>query len=96
MFAITVTFVVKDRFVEEFTRAMIQQARNSLEREEACHQFDVCVDPENDTRIFLYELYSDREAFEYHLKTDHFLQFDKTVQPWLESKSVESWVKKES
>ncbi len=91
MFAVTVTFVVKEEYVHEFKDVMKTQATNSLTREAGCHQFDICFDPADKRRVFLYELYTDKAAFEEHLQTDHFLNFDATVKDWLISKTAENW-----
>ncbi len=91
MFAVTVNFVIKPGHVDEFVAAMKTQAFNSLTREAGCHQFDVCFDPADPCRIFLYELYTDRAAFDLHLQTEHYLNFDKTVQPWTAEKVAGNW-----
>lgn len=91
MFAVTVTFVVKEQYIHDFEVVMKAQAKNSLSREVGCHQFDVCFDTADPSRVFLYELYTDRAAFEDHLRTDHFLTFDSTVKGWLVSKTAENW-----
>ena len=91
MFVVTVTFTIKRENLDDFMIAMMTQAHNSLTREEGCLQFDVCQDQDSPDRIFLYEVYSDRAAFEAHLKSPHFLEFDKTVSPWTASKVAEQW-----
>ena len=91
MYVVTVTFEVHPGHVDAFTAAVLTQARNSLEREERCSCFDVCRDPDHPERIFLYELYDDRAAFELHLASDHFKSFDRTVTPWVRHKNVETW-----
>ena len=69
MFIVTVEFVTRPPYVEDFHQAILDQARNSLNREPECRQFDVCADPQDRARIFLYEVYTDHAAFKYHLKT---------------------------
>lgn len=91
MFAVTVTFVVKKEHIDKFEEVMKTQATNSLTREVGCHHFDVCFDPSDRSRVFLYELYTDKAAFDTHLKTDHFLNFDATVKDMLVSKTAETW-----
>jgi quinol monooxygenase YgiN len=54
-------------------------------------QFDVCQAPGNRRRIFLYEVYTDSDAFKLHLKTDHFHEFNRIVGDWTESKSDHKW-----
>jgi len=93
MFAVTVTFVVKKEHIDDFEEVMKTQAGNSLTREVGCHHFDVCIDPSDRSRVFLYELYTDKAAFDDHLQTPHFLNFDATVKGWLISKTAESWMR---
>jgi quinol monooxygenase YgiN len=75
---------------------MKKQARHSLEREKGCRQFDICADAKAPRRVFLYEIYTDKTAFDDHLKTGHFLDFDQRVKSWLISKEVECWERMES
>ncbi len=91
MFVVTVIFKVKADSVEEFRKAVLQQAKNSLEKEESCRRFDVCFDDDRPDRVFLYELYDDQAAFEHHVATDHFENFDKVSAPLLDGRAVETW-----
>lgn len=96
MYIVTVEFVVWPKHVDAFHQAMQQQARNSLMLEPECHQFDVCVDPQNREKIFLYEVYTDDAAFKVHLETNHFLSFDATVRNWVRSKVIQFWNRSQS
>ena len=91
MFIVTVEFVIRPQCVEDFHRAMLDQARHSLNREPDCHQFDVCVDPQDGAKIVLYEVYTHEAAFRAHLETDHFTAFDNTVRDWVERKTIQFW-----
>jgi quinol monooxygenase YgiN len=91
MYIVTVEFLIRPEHVEDFRQAMQQQARNSLTRETDCHQLDICVDPQVQERILLYEVYADEAAFKAHLQTDHFQQFDATVRDWVKSKAIQFW-----
>lgn len=91
MYVITVAFEVERQFVTEFRSAMMKQAAQSLTLEEACRQFDVCFDEDDEQKCFLYEKYDNREAFDAHLQSEHFKEFDAAVTPWLKSKTVASW-----
>ncbi len=88
MYVVTVEFEVDPGRVADFREAMLKQARDSLAREEACEQFDVCFDPQVPTRVFLYEIYSNEAAFKQHLKSEHFLAFDAKVGGWTVRKTV--------
>ncbi len=59
--------------------------------ESDCHRFDVCIDPERGERVLLYELYCDHAAFDCHLASAHFVDFDETVRGWISSKKVTSY-----
>ena len=91
MFVVTVKFKVDAATSEDFHEAVINQAANSLSREEDCHRFDVCFDPGDPARVFLYELYTDQAAFDRHLKSEHFLNFAAHTNGWVEDKAVETW-----
>lgn len=93
MFVITVVFEVRPDCASDFSTAVQAQARNSVNNETDCHLFDVCRDADRPDRFFLYEIYSDEAAFEEHLKSAHFLDFDQTVADMVITKSVERWNK---
>ena len=90
MYVVTVTFAVIPKHWPEFMAAMHRQARQSIRAESGCHQFDVCHD-EQAQQVFLYELYSDRSAFDVHLETAHFLDFDRVTADWVTDKQVRCW-----
>ena len=91
MFVITVEFTLREEHRERFMARMFQQARDSLEKEGGCRQFDVAVDPKDPCRVFLYELYDDEAAFQAHLASDHFKGFDRTTADWFTDKEVQAW-----
>jgi len=91
VYVVTVNFTIRPGHVEEFRAAMRQQASASLEREPDCHQFDVALDPDDPATVFLYERYTDRAAFEAHLRSRHFTEFDTTVASWLAAKTVHAY-----
>lgn len=90
MYVVCVTFEILPENYARFCSAVLTQAANSLHREAECHVFDVCV-AEDGHKVFLYEHYSDRAAFEAHLQSAHFLEFDALTRPWVQSKSVTTW-----
>ena len=87
MYVIIVDFTIRREHLAAFHAAMVENARLSRETEPGCRQFDVCIDPKDATRYFLYELYDDEAAFQAHLKTAHFLEFDRSSAPWVAAKS---------
>ena len=91
MFIVAVNFTVHTEHVKEFHEAVRQQANVSLKVERDCHLFDVCIDRQNPASVFLYEKYTDADAFDAHLASTHFESFDALVAPWVESKTVTTW-----
>jgi quinol monooxygenase YgiN len=90
--AVCVTFQIHPEFIESFLEAVRQQARNSLEKEPWCHQFDVSVMPDQPNLVLLYETYDDRAAFfEKHRTTEHFAEFTAKITDWVAEKQVGVW-----
>lgn len=88
MFAVVVEFTVKPGEADAFREAILTQAKNSLEKEPACRQFEVHVDRENSHRFVLYEAYDDEAAFATHRETPHYADYNARVTPIVASKSV--------
>ena len=70
-FVVVVEFAIRPAHADAFREAMVENARRSLDAEPGCVQFDVCVDPGDPARVFLYERYVDEAAFRAHLAAAH-------------------------
>jgi len=90
MYVVTVEFVVHPERVADFRAAVVVNARASR-AEPGCRQFDVCAVPEEPARLFLYEAYDDRAAFDAHLRTPHFAAFDAETAGWCLRKSIHAY-----
>ena len=88
MYVIIVDFEIKPDRLADFLPLMQENATASLRDEPGCHQFDVCQDADAPHRIFLYETYDDRAAFETHLASSHFRNFDAASADMITSKDV--------
>jgi quinol monooxygenase YgiN len=88
MYVVTVEFVLQPGSREAFLPLMLANASQSIKDEPDCLQFDVCRDPANGNRIFLYEVYSDRAGFDTHLASAHFRSFDASVADMIATKTV--------
>jgi (4S)-4-hydroxy-5-phosphonooxypentane-2,3-dione isomerase len=87
-FAITVDFALKPGSLAAFRKLIDKNATDSCADEPGCRRFDVLA-PENSTdRVFLYEIYDDRAAFEAHLKTPHYDVFNRESAPLVLTKKV--------
>lgn len=92
-FALAVTFKIKQTKLDRFLDLVRANAAASLRAESGCLRFDVLVpfSEAPSTRVFLYEIYRDRAAFEEHLASRHFKEFDRAAAEMVTSKSVEQY-----
>lgn len=88
LFCIHVEFEIHAPHVEAFREAIVLNASQSLSLEPGCRQFDVLLDPADDRRVVLYELYDDAAAFAAHLQSAHFLEMNARTAPWVVGKTV--------
>lgn len=95
MYVVTVAFEIRPEAAAAFLPLMLENARASLAEEPGCLRFDVCGEDVGDdappVRVFLYEIYRDRGAFDAHLASAHFQSFDAATRPMVASKQVASW-----
>ncbi len=88
MHIVLVTIEVKSEFTDRFIAAMLENARNSVAHEPGCFRFDVVRDEQNRNRIYLYEVYKDKAAFDAHVKMPHYRVWRETVKDWFASSPV--------
>tara|TARA_B100000768_G_C11067506_1_gene285124 strand:+ start:196 stop:492 length:297 start_codon:yes stop_codon:yes gene_type:complete len=93
MFVITVKFVTNENDNAKFKNRVLKQAQDSLKFEDECHIFDVCHDPDDKHVVFLYEIYTDKKAFDVHLNSKHYKAFNEEVTPWVKEKIVNQLIK---
>jgi autoinducer 2-degrading protein len=91
MYVVTVHFEIRRGHEDAFLARVRRQAYDSLEREAHCYRFDVCRDPDRPGAVFLYEIYGDRQAFDEHLESAHFKDFDREVAAWVADKQIATW-----
>jgi len=90
-FVVVVEFVIRKEHIDEFQKAMSENAATSLGHEPDCLVFDVCQDLKRPERIFLYEVYRSQVDFDVHLKSEHFQRFNELTKPWVAEKKVETF-----
>ena len=88
MFVVVVEFTLHQEDFENFLTRVLQQAGDSLELESGCHQFDVCTSAERENYVLLYEVYTDKAAFDAHLASAHFHAFDTSVRDWVAARKI--------
>lgn len=93
MLAIIVDFEALPGKGDEVRDALQFQARNSLEKEPGCRQFDLCADPDDPHKFFLYEVYDDQAAIDAHGRTEHYAVFRARIDPLLKSRERRQMVR---
>jgi quinol monooxygenase YgiN len=93
MYAVCVTFQLKQGRMAAFMPLVLENAKISRNQEPECHQFDVLSDSSQPDAVHLYELYTDRAAFDVHLASAHFKTFDAAVGPMIADKFIKTWDK---
>ena len=91
MFILFTTIEIKKEHRTAFLAAMLEDVRDTLEKEPGCLRLDVLqdLDPKEPNTIHLYEVYRDREAFDAHCKTSHYEKWRTTVeQYWVKSSGL--------
>jgi quinol monooxygenase YgiN len=87
-FAITVDFTLKPGAMASFRKLIDKNAEDSCAHEPGCQRFDVLIPNEPGDKVFLYEIYDDRAAFDVHLKTPHFDVFNRESEAFVLRKNV--------
>lgn len=95
MFVLSVDLRIKPENAETFIAKALENAAHSR-KEPGCKQFDVLVDPKDRTRVMLYEVYLDEEAFEAHQQSAHFKKYIAEAVPLLASRERHVWERAES
>ncbi len=85
-YVVTVTFEIAADRMDAFMPLMRENAAASVRDEPGCLQFDVCQGQGG--HVFLYEIYTDRAAFDAHLQAPHFKAFDAAVVEMVTAKAV--------
>ena len=88
MLALCVDFEIDLASLDAFLTTMEKNASDSLANEVGCHQFDIAQDPQNPSKIFLFELYDDAVAFDLHKKASHYLEFNDAISGMVNKKSI--------
>ncbi|MFP4538574.1 MAG: putative quinol monooxygenase [Dichotomicrobium sp.] len=91
MFVITVEYVVTPETADAFQERVLRQASDSVSREPDCHVFEVSRDPEQPERFLLYERYTNEEAFDAHVASDHFKSFRADIADFVVSRTPTRW-----
>jgi len=87
-YVITVDFYLHAGTLEPFLRLIKENARQSVADEPGCDRFDVLIEKDAPDHIVLYEIYQDRAAFDLHVKSRHFAQFNAASNRYVREKKI--------
>jgi quinol monooxygenase YgiN len=65
-----------------------ENAQASVRSEPGCRQFDVVLPRDARASVFLYEVYDSEPAFQGHMASAHYSEFDRLSAPIIVSKTV--------
>jgi len=83
---------IKPENVDSFMRQVIENGK-AARSEPGCRQFDVLVDPDDETKVMLFEVYDDQKAFETHEAGEAFKKYLASAVPLLASRERQFWKK---
>ncbi len=89
-FALEVQIRIKPENVDRFM-ALLGENAAAARKEPGCRTFDVLVDPQDRSKVMLYEVYADEKAFEAHQATAHFKKYLAEAVPLLASRDRRFW-----
>jgi len=78
--------------VDAFMPKLLENAR-AARTEPGCRQFEVLVDPEDRTKVMLFEVYDDQKAFEAHQQGAAFKKYVAEAVPLVASRERHFWKK---
>jgi len=87
-----VNIQIKPENVDAFMKKVVENGK-AARTEPGCQQFDVLVDPEDKTKVMLYEVYDDQKAFDAHQAGAAFKKYLAEAVPLLASRSRKFWTK---
>ena len=82
MYIVCVSVHVKERNLDPFVEAILENARNTR-HEPGNVRFDVLQHEQDPLRFVLYEVYRSPEDFSAHQRTPHYLKFKEAVADWM-------------
>ena len=87
-----VNIKIKPENVDAFMRMVLENGK-AARSEPGCQTFEVLVDPDDKTKVMLFEVYDDQKAFERHQAGDAFKKYIANAVPLLASRERHFWKK---
>lgn len=81
MYVIIAPIQIREGAKEEVLAALLPNAQAAVATEPGCLRFDVIQDAGDPNRVWVYEIYLDEAAFNYHTQTDHYRKAIEIIGP---------------
>jgi quinol monooxygenase YgiN len=91
-YVLQVQITIRPENVDQFMPKVLENAA-AARKEPGCLAFDVNVDPQDLTKILLYEVYRNEAAFQEHQKGEAFKKYLAEAVPLLASRERRFWTR---
>jgi len=85
-FVLLVELEIDSSQLEAFKSAIKENGKTAVRVESACLGFNAVFEKENPTRVRLFEIYTNADAFKAHLETPHFKKYAETTKDMVKSR----------
>jgi len=88
MHIVLVQVTVRPELLDEFERALLHNARESVAHDPGCVRFDVSQHADDPRRWIMHEVYTDVAAHAAHRQSPHFLAYNDVAERAVTDKTV--------
>jgi len=88
MYVVLVLVTIRPELCDEFERALVHNARESVVLDPGCLRFDVSQQQDDPATWILYEVYDTPDAHAAHRQSPHFLAYDAVAARAVINKTV--------
>ena len=85
-FVIVVELEIDSSQLEAFKAAIKENGETAVRVEPGCRGFSAVFEKENPTRVRLFEIYENADAFKTHLETPHFKKYAEATKDLVKSR----------
>ena len=88
MYIIISPIQIKPEHREQYVKALVDVARESVDTEPGCLRLDVIQDADDTNRVWVYEIFKDTDALQTHMKLPFFIEFMDATKDWREESGL--------
>jgi quinol monooxygenase YgiN len=85
-FVLVVELEIDPAQIEPFKTAIKENGETAVRAEPGCLSFNAVFEKDNPTRVRLFEIYQNEDAFKAHLETPHFKKYAETTKDMVKSR----------